>query len=156
MLGRPLPTRLNYLFNEFDIRDITWDTSVPGFQDLVLPSVLICKQSLGLASPFRDNQFIENEQDHTAGPGYRSAFEVEYQPACRLTPNPADGVSQAPTLLVSLDCQVAVRASCHVCCAGSSNIQDGVTIDLSALITTQVSADRSYTHVGSGARWGDL
>lgn len=40
--------------------------------------------------------------------------------------------------------------------AGSANLEDGVTLDLSALNGTEVSADRSFTRVGGGARWGDI
>ena len=39
---------------------------------------------------------------------------------------------------------------------GAANLEDGVTVDLSALNDTQVSADHSYTSVGGGARWGDI
>lgn len=40
--------------------------------------------------------------------------------------------------------------------AGAANIQDGVTIDLSAMNTVSVSEDRSTTSVGGGARWEDV
>lgn len=40
--------------------------------------------------------------------------------------------------------------------AGASNIQDGVTIDLSAIKGIKVSEDHSITSVGGGARWGDV
>ena len=40
--------------------------------------------------------------------------------------------------------------------AGASNIQDGLTIDLTQLNQIQVSPDKTLTAVGSGARWGDV
>lgn len=40
--------------------------------------------------------------------------------------------------------------------AGASNIQDGVTIDLSAIKEVIVSRDHSMTSVGGGARWEDV
>ena len=40
--------------------------------------------------------------------------------------------------------------------AGSANIEDGVTIDLSALDHVEVVADEKVTKVGAGARWGDV
>ena len=40
--------------------------------------------------------------------------------------------------------------------AGASNIQDGLTIDLAQLNQIEVSADKTLTFVGSGARWRDV
>ncbi len=40
--------------------------------------------------------------------------------------------------------------------AGAANIQNGVTIDLSAMNTVTVSEDQQITSVGAGARWQDL
>lgn len=37
--------------------------------------------------------------------------------------------------------------------AGASNIQDGITIDLSLLRQVKVSDDRKIVSVGGGARW---
>lgn len=40
--------------------------------------------------------------------------------------------------------------------AGASNIQDGITVDLSAIREVSVSEDHSITSVGGGARWEDV
>ena len=40
--------------------------------------------------------------------------------------------------------------------AGAANIQNGVTIDLSAMNSVSVSRDKRTTSVGSGARWQDV
>lgn len=40
--------------------------------------------------------------------------------------------------------------------AGASNIEDGVTIDLSLLKQVQVSDNRKIVFVGGGARWEEV
>ena len=40
--------------------------------------------------------------------------------------------------------------------AGAANIQDGVTIDLSAINQVNVSINRMIASVGPGARWGEV
>lgn len=40
--------------------------------------------------------------------------------------------------------------------AGAANIQNGVTIDLSAMNTVTVSDDQQIASVGAGARWQDV
>lgn len=40
--------------------------------------------------------------------------------------------------------------------AGAANIQNGVTIDLSAMNTVSVSEDGCKTSAGGGARWQDI
>ena len=40
--------------------------------------------------------------------------------------------------------------------AGAANIEDGVTIDLSAINQVTVSSDRLTVSVGPGARWEDV
>lgn len=40
--------------------------------------------------------------------------------------------------------------------AGASNVQDGVTIDLSRLTRFSLKADRSSITLGSGLRWGQV
>ena len=40
--------------------------------------------------------------------------------------------------------------------AGAANIQDGVTIDLSAINQVNISSNRMIASVGPGARWGEV
>jgi len=59
-------------------------------------------------------------------------------------------------VLAHLHCHFAVRGGGHMSWAGAANIQNGVTIDLSAMNTVSVSEDNSITSVGGGARWQDV
>ena len=40
--------------------------------------------------------------------------------------------------------------------AGAANIQDGVTIDLSALNQFSYASNTGYVTIGPGLRWGDV
>ncbi|MCJ1405676.1 hypothetical protein MMC11_008905 [Xylographa trunciseda] len=50
----------------------------------------------------------------------------------------------------------AVRGGGHMSWAGAANIQDGITIDLSAINQVNVSENARITSVGGGARWEDV
>ena len=50
-------------------------------------------------------------------------------------------------------CKFAVRSGGHTAHAGSANIDDGVTIDLSALNEITLSGDQSTVAIGPGQRW---
>ena len=50
-------------------------------------------------------------------------------------------------------CLFAIRSGGHTPWAGASSIDDGITIDLSALNQVTYDAQASQASVGSGARW---
>ena len=65
---------------------------------------------------------------------YYSQQEASLKPRCIVKPDYANDVSVAVKTLVGLGrdaCLFAVRSGGHTPTAGSANIQDGVTIDLS-------------------------
>ena len=77
-------------------------------------------------------------------------------PACRLTPNSTNDVSVAVSTLAKLHCPFAIRGGGHMFWAGSANIAEGVTIDLSSFTAVSVSADRKTTSAGGGTRWSAI
>ncbi|KAL8672240.1 MAG: hypothetical protein Q9168_003287 [Polycauliona sp. 1 TL-2023] len=87
---------------------------------------------------------------------YWSLIQLEVLPTCRVTPKSA--VDVAITLLVTPfhNCPFAVKSGGHASFAGASNIQGGVTIDLSSLNQVVVSSDKTITKVGAGNRWIDV
>ena len=81
------------------------------------------------------------------------------KPRCIVQPHSAKDVSAAVKTLTRLGdkaCPFAVRAGGHTPWAGSANIQDGVTIDLSAWNQATVSSDGDTVYAGPGATWGDI
>lgn len=82
--------------------------------------------------------------------------ESSITPSCRYAPSNAQDVSRAVAFLAHSNCHFAIRGGGHMSWAGAANIQDGVTIDLSAMNSVSVSRDNYTTSVGSGARWQDV
>ncbi|RYP42552.1 hypothetical protein DL768_010324 [Monosporascus sp. mg162] len=94
---------------------------------------------------------------------YFSIQAATVLPRCIVFPHTTEDVSIAVSSLTtaSVDeptlegrgCQFAVRSGGHGTSPGSSNIQDGVTIDLRSLNTIELSEDSSTVSIGVGATW---
>jgi FAD/FMN-containing dehydrogenase len=54
------------------------------------------------------------------------------------------------------DVKFAISSGGHATAFGASNVDDGITLDLSALDSVSLASDRSYVDVGTGARWLDV
>jgi FAD/FMN-containing dehydrogenase len=54
------------------------------------------------------------------------------------------------------NCNFAIKGQGHAPAAGFANIQDGVTIDLTALSSVSLSSNKQVAHVGAGASWLDV
>ncbi|RHZ58923.1 FAD-binding oxidoreductase [Aspergillus thermomutatus] len=93
---------------------------------------------------------------------YFSQQNSNLQPVCIVSPTTVEEVSTAITSLTSTsaaldgNCQFAIRSGGHTSFGGASNIANGITIDLRALNSIEVSADRSTVSVGVGASWGNV
>jgi FAD/FMN-containing dehydrogenase len=87
---------------------------------------------------------------------YWSQQEQLISPSCVLSATSAEDVSKALRVLVPNACKFAVRSGGHGAIAGIANIEDGVTIDLTALNWILPSADGSLVSIGPGQRWGSV
>lgn len=87
---------------------------------------------------------------------YWSQQQALTLPTCRFSPASAPDVSLAVLTLRVTSCQFAVKSGGHAAFAGASNIQGGLTIDLSGLNGIAVSQDHSQTAVGAGNIWYDV
>lgn len=78
-------------------------------------------------------------------------------PSCLVIPRSSSDVARAiKTLTGERPCRFAVRSGGHTPWADAANIEDGVTIDLSALNEVRLSDDRTVASIGPGAKWGDV
>lgn len=77
-------------------------------------------------------------------------------PTCIAIPTKSSEVAQIVTLLKKSSCQFAVRSGGHGLVVGASNIDIGVTVDLSKLNEVTLSTSKTFASVGPGARWGDV
>ncbi|KAF4633494.1 hypothetical protein G7Y89_g4636 [Cudoniella acicularis] len=88
---------------------------------------------------------------------YWSQQEEQVTPCCIVSPTSAQDISAAiKALTKNLSCKFAVRSGGHTAQAGSANIENGVTIDLSALNEITLSANKILATVGPGQRWGNV
>ncbi|MCJ1377709.1 hypothetical protein MMC17_000805 [Xylographa soralifera] len=95
--------------------------------------------------------------NYQSGPlGYWTEQEASVLPTCRILPACSDDVALAISILAESHCLFAVRGGGHMSWAGAANIQDGITIDLSAMNQVEVSANSTITSIGGGARWEDV
>lgn len=111
-------------------------------------------------------------QQKVVGPGsteyeaylesYYSAQQRSLQPACIVSPQSVEDVSTAVKALVRLReedepaSRFAVRSGGHSSWIGASNIEGGSVVDLRALKTVKLSADKATVSVGVGATWGEV
>lgn len=78
------------------------------------------------------------------------------QPACRYLPSDPYDVRAALRRLVASETSFAVHAGGHSYNPGTSNIEGGVTIDLSRLNSVKLTDNNTAAWVGPGARWREV
>ncbi|RFU24040.1 hypothetical protein B7463_g12296, partial [Scytalidium lignicola] len=87
---------------------------------------------------------------------YYSAQQRELLPSCIIQPESAEQISRAITIIRETQCIFAIKSGGHGISGGSSNIQDGIVIDLSQLNGIEVSEDESTAFIGTGNKWLDV
>ncbi|KAJ5722135.1 hypothetical protein N7488_000170 [Penicillium malachiteum] len=87
---------------------------------------------------------------------YWSQQQALTEPTCRFSPKSALDVSFAVLALQVAQCEFAVKSGGHAAFEGASNIQSGMTIDLTNLNEITVQSDRTQTAVGAGNIWYDV
>ncbi|KKA22494.1 FAD binding domain protein [Rasamsonia emersonii CBS 393.64] len=85
-----------------------------------------------------------------------SQQQAQVQPACIFQPANSSEVSAGLLLARLTQCPFAVKSGGHAAFAGGSNIQNGLTIDLSALKSISISPDRKTAQIGAGNVWLDV
>ncbi|KAI0465853.1 FAD-binding domain-containing protein [Xylaria cf. heliscus] len=95
-----------------------------------------------------------SEEYKQANGSYFSEFENELEPWCIAKPSDISQVQNLITTLrphvLSRHCRVAIRGAGHTPFPGSSNVQDGVTIDMRRLNGITLNEDKSIVEIGVG------
>ena len=76
-------------------------------------------------------------------------------PSCIVNPTSSHQVAEAVSVIVSNDCDFAIKGQGHAPAAGFANIDNGVTIDMTGLKAVTVNDDASVAYIGAGASWLD-
>ncbi|KAJ9500102.1 hypothetical protein H2202_004493 [Exophiala xenobiotica] len=95
---------------------------------------------------------------------YWASNQADSHPNCRLVPRTSEDVSSLVSQLASLeredddDVKFAIASGGHHTAEGASNLDDGITLDLSGLdsIALDQRPDHASIEVGTGARWLDV
>lgn len=92
---------------------------------------------------------------------YYAAQQGVLAPTCIVQPDTVDEVALAIKTLTKPkgsreECPFAIRSGGHSSVPGASNIDGGITIDLTGLTEVSVSEDRSIVGVGVGNSWQDV
>ncbi|KAI7909451.1 FAD binding domain-containing protein [Pyricularia oryzae] len=128
-----------------------------------------CCDLLGQAGLSQRLFTISTETYVNAEATYWSLDNANRKPKCIFMPQTADEVATAIKALngpavsnvhskktCNKGCKFAVRGAGHMANPGANNINDGVTIDFSAMTTTTYHADRSIASIQPGTRWGSV
>ena len=84
------------------------------------------------------------------------------KPACVVQPSDALGVALAIEQLSKVEApgqpgsKFAIKGGGHGAQIGSSNVNDGVVIDMSKINRVTLSEDKKVVSVGAGAKWTDV
>ncbi|KAL4930915.1 FAD-binding oxidoreductase [Aspergillus undulatus] len=113
--------------------------------------------------------FPNTEPYNASVNSYFSQQNANLRPLCIVSPVSTEDVSIAISQITSSTtssfspeeqsrrhCLFAIRSGGHASHGGASNIDGGITIDLSGLNTITLSDDQSTVSAGVGATWGDV
>jgi FAD/FMN-containing dehydrogenase len=75
---------------------------------------------------------------------------------CVVQPESADQVSQVINVLNQQECAFTIKSGGHGFQAGTSNIHNGLVIDLIKLNGIELSDNGSTAAIGTASRWGDV
>ncbi|KAJ2979896.1 hypothetical protein NQ176_g2969 [Zarea fungicola] len=121
-------------------------------------STVGCNVACGFLAASRPNTVLfENSpsyevQEHL----YWSQQQALTRPSCRFNPSCPEDVALAVLTFRVTQCKFAVKSGGHAAFVGSSNIQDGVTVDLRNLNAVTLSADKQTASIGTGNTWYDV
>ncbi|KAI9827438.1 MAG: hypothetical protein M1832_004787 [Thelocarpon impressellum] len=109
-----------------------------------------------LATAFGPKLFPSSSAEYAASIKSYFTLQERITPTCVVAPTAAEDVARIVGLLANQSCQFAVRGGGHSLVLGAANIEDGVTVDLSAMKSVVLSDDRTTASIGPGCRWGDV
>ncbi|GIZ44921.1 hypothetical protein CKM354_000810500 [Cercospora kikuchii] len=111
-----------------------------------------------LAATFPDSVAkINDKQYNESQSAYWSAQQAFLQPDCRFYPMGSREIQEAlADILLPYNVTIAVTSGGRSSNTGASNVQDGITIDMSRLNHTYLVDDGQAVAIGVGARWGDV
>lgn len=87
---------------------------------------------------------------------YMLAQAAEVTPVCNVLPANTEDVISIVNIVRETGATFAVKSGGHCTYSSGSNVENGITINLSRLKDIDVSEDRKSVTVGSGCRFGEV
>lgn len=100
---------------------------------------------------FQNDDQYQQEQSQ-----YWSTAQSDLRPACRLTPTTTQHTSDFLRYLHDHAIDFAIANGGHSTVLGASNLDTGITLDLSHLASISAAEDEGSVTIGTGARWSDV
>jgi FAD/FMN-containing dehydrogenase len=113
------------------------------------PCELACA---GIAEEIPHAFYLKDEGDCTLW----DAKQKDLIPSCRVEPSTPEEVSIVLKAATKEQCHFAIRGGGHSRIAGSSNAEDGITIDLKQFNQLEVAKNKKTVKIGGGSVWGDV
>lgn len=85
-----------------------------------------------------------------------SARQTDLKPARRLTPTTTQEVSNLIQYLYHHNIDIAIANGGHSTVSGASNLDAGITLDLSSISSISLAADNFSVKIGPGTGWIDV
>ncbi|KAF2114577.1 hypothetical protein BDV96DRAFT_660969 [Lophiotrema nucula] len=116
-----------------------------------------------LADQFPEQVFFDDDSEYNASISSYTWVQTQLHPTCIVQPESAEDVAQLVKSLGHLNTAFAVRGGGHSVNKGFSNIDQGVTIDLRKMNTTDLvdlgpagDGEDGTLEIGPGALWGPV
>lgn len=111
-----------------------------------------------LEKSFPGKTFSATNQQNLYQKFIASYFSVNDRltPTCAVSPKTTRDVAAVVGLLSKNSCQFAVKSGGHGIVTGSSNIEEGVTIDLRGMRSVSLNKQNKTATVQPGAKWIDV
>ncbi|KAL8854826.1 MAG: hypothetical protein Q9221_000332 [Calogaya cf. arnoldii] len=111
-----------------------------------------------LEKSFPEKTFSASNQRNLYQQFIASYFSVNDRltPTCAVSPKSTKDVAAIVGLLSKKSCQFAVKSGGHGIVTGSSNIEEGVTIDLRGMRSVSLDEEKKTATVQPGAKWIDV
>ncbi|KAI9740320.1 MAG: hypothetical protein M1834_004899 [Cirrosporium novae-zelandiae] len=134
---------------QFDAITALNNTLETNLDDFTLCSVL--------STIFKESVILGNSSTYEAfNAGYWSQQQEDVDSYCIFQPAKATEVAISVLLSRVTQCSFAVKSGGHAAFTGASNIQGGITIDMSKLSSISLSEDQRIACVGTGNTWYDV
>ncbi|KAF2215444.1 hypothetical protein CERZMDRAFT_94855 [Cercospora zeae-maydis SCOH1-5] len=111
-----------------------------------------------LAATFPDSVAkIHDKQYNQSQSSYWSAQQAALKPSCRFYPRGSREIQEAlADIILPYNVTIAITSGAGSSNKGASNVQDGITIDMSRLNFTSLQDNDQTIAIGVGARWRDV